>query len=224
MDINILNKNLKTKTQEHWIPEDKNEENILNIIDNNYDTFNWQLYLQNYEDLCSAGINTKKDAWNHWINCGIQEGRKSNIISILGFDLNIFRKFNNEYINLSEEASINMCRNLDKIQIFSFNSFYNIYYGFNMEIYKIFNNINHDNEVEIIYNFHITQCKDTIIHSLKTFYNNYPKFDYHLHRKVNKIENIGEVDTIINWFKNGCDYSFLNNSIEEYSKKNIVIY
>ena len=38
-------------------------------------TFNWQTYINNYEDLQKAGINTKKKAWQHWINHGKSEGR-----------------------------------------------------------------------------------------------------------------------------------------------------
>ena len=39
------------------------------------DSFDWQTYINNYEDLRNAGINTKQKAWMHWINHGIKEGR-----------------------------------------------------------------------------------------------------------------------------------------------------
>jgi hypothetical protein len=37
--------------------------------------FNWNTYINNYEDLQKAGINTKKKAWKHWITYGQKEGR-----------------------------------------------------------------------------------------------------------------------------------------------------
>jgi hypothetical protein len=39
------------------------------------DVFNWKAYIDNYEDLRKAGINTEEAAWNHWMTTGIKEGR-----------------------------------------------------------------------------------------------------------------------------------------------------
>jgi hypothetical protein len=38
-------------------------------------TFDWKTYLNNYDDLRNAKINTKIKAWKHWTNIGIKEGR-----------------------------------------------------------------------------------------------------------------------------------------------------
>ena len=188
------------------------------------DNFDWQFYLQNYEDLRLAGINTQHNAQIHWLNYGKNEGRKSNIFNVFGFDINIFRKFNKEYINLSNDECINLCKKTKEL-IFSLNCFYNVYCDFNIKIYKKFNNIQNDNELDSLYNFHITKNKDEIIYSLNTFYHNYPKFNYYLYRKTNNIKNIGEVDTIINWYMNGCDYSFLiNKNVVDLYNKWIIVY
>jgi hypothetical protein len=40
-----------------------------------YQNFNWKQYINNYPDLEQSGINTKKEAWNHWIHHGKDEGR-----------------------------------------------------------------------------------------------------------------------------------------------------
>src|SRR4051794_34375740 len=40
--------------------------------------FNWEAYINNYEDLREAGINTEEKAWNHWITYGKGEGRTFN--------------------------------------------------------------------------------------------------------------------------------------------------
>ena len=48
--------------------------------------FDWQTYINNYEDLQKAGINNKEKAWKHWIEYGKSEGRtfinKQNDVSI----------------------------------------------------------------------------------------------------------------------------------------------
>jgi hypothetical protein len=37
--------------------------------------FDWNTYINNYDDLIEANINTKEKAWNHWLNHGKNEGR-----------------------------------------------------------------------------------------------------------------------------------------------------
>lgn len=37
--------------------------------------FDWKTYIENYDDLQKAGINTPEKAWYHWVNYGKQEGR-----------------------------------------------------------------------------------------------------------------------------------------------------
>jgi hypothetical protein len=37
--------------------------------------FDWKTYIENYEDLQKANINTQKSAWAHWINYGQKENR-----------------------------------------------------------------------------------------------------------------------------------------------------
>jgi hypothetical protein len=39
------------------------------------ESFDWKTYINNYEDLRNANINTKEKAWKHWINHGKAEGR-----------------------------------------------------------------------------------------------------------------------------------------------------
>jgi hypothetical protein len=40
-----------------------------------FETFNWESYINTYEDLRKANIDTKEKAWNHWIKWGKKEGR-----------------------------------------------------------------------------------------------------------------------------------------------------
>jgi O-methyltransferase len=42
---------------------------------NNLTDFNWEFYLDYYEDLRKAGLKNAEDARNHWINFGSKEGR-----------------------------------------------------------------------------------------------------------------------------------------------------
>ncbi|AYV83504.1 MAG: glycosyltransferase [Hyperionvirus sp.] len=48
------------------------------------ETFDWKFYLDRYEDLRKAGINTRYKAFRHWNNFGRKEGRISKISD--GFD------------------------------------------------------------------------------------------------------------------------------------------
>lgn len=45
-----------------------------------FNNFDWENYVSNYEDLKQAGINNKHAAYDHWINFGIREGRIINKI------------------------------------------------------------------------------------------------------------------------------------------------
>jgi len=67
-----------------------------------YEVFDWENYINKYEDLRNAGINTKENAWNHWINHGINEGRTSEV-----FDWE-------NYINKYEDLR-NACINTEKL-------------------------------------------------------------------------------------------------------------
>ena len=46
----------------------------FNMIDNNQ-LFNWIQYVNKYEDLMNANINTKEKAYQHWFTYGKKEGR-----------------------------------------------------------------------------------------------------------------------------------------------------
>ena len=57
-----------------------NYDNILNnkiIIHEflNFNNFDWELYIQKYDDLKNAYINTKNKAWEHWVKFGKKEKR-----------------------------------------------------------------------------------------------------------------------------------------------------
>ena len=42
--------------------------------------FDWEFYVNKYEDLRNAGINNRISAYNHWIQYGKEEGRFSRVI------------------------------------------------------------------------------------------------------------------------------------------------
>ena len=45
------------------------------LHDKQYDSFDWNTYLEKYQDLKNIGFDTKEKAWQHWIKHGINEGR-----------------------------------------------------------------------------------------------------------------------------------------------------
>ncbi len=75
--------NTKEKAWKHWINHGRNEGrqfySTLDInhssSDERYDIFDWNAYLEKYQDLKNTGIETKEKAWQHWINHGMNEGR-----------------------------------------------------------------------------------------------------------------------------------------------------
>ena len=71
--------NNKEKAWKHWINHGKNEKRKYFSLDDHdieeeYEKFPWKIYIKNYKDL--KKINTKRDAWNHWINHGKKEKRE----------------------------------------------------------------------------------------------------------------------------------------------------
>ena len=45
-----------------------------------YNNFNWETYVNNYDDLKKVGINNKELAWKHWLKIGKKESRTYNYI------------------------------------------------------------------------------------------------------------------------------------------------
>ena len=88
----------------------KNNQNI--IIDPDFD---WEFYVNKYEDLRNAGINTKEKAWKHWNDHGSNEGRIC-IGIIDDFDFKYYYKFNNEsikhFINIGMVANNKYLNNI----------------------------------------------------------------------------------------------------------------
>ena len=88
-------KNITTEfeAKNHWINYGKKEKrtyfkcepNISNLTENlkykvlqkkfTIHTFDWEKYINFYDDLSSCGLNNKQTAWNHWITKGIKENR-----------------------------------------------------------------------------------------------------------------------------------------------------
>ena len=52
-----------------------------NNLDISFQEFPWESYLLLNNDLKNKGINSKKFAWNHWINFGKKEERAFSIIN-----------------------------------------------------------------------------------------------------------------------------------------------
>ena len=78
---------VKTKEEAflHWInygkhegrivPFDQGTDEITVNTSQSINSFDWNVYLELNRDLKEAGINTREDAYFHWINHGIKEGR-----------------------------------------------------------------------------------------------------------------------------------------------------
>ena len=62
--------------------------------------FDWIAYLENYEDLRNAGINTEEKALEHWNNHGRNEGR-------IDKDIKYIRIY---HIDLMDKTKVNSTR------------------------------------------------------------------------------------------------------------------
>jgi hypothetical protein len=108
--------NLKTQKEawDHWINYGKDEGRQYFIInednlEENKDidiNFDWQKYINNYIDL--ANLKTQKEAWDHWINYGKDEGRQyfiineDNLEENKDIDINFdWQKYINNYSDLA---------------------------------------------------------------------------------------------------------------------------
>jgi len=83
-------------------PKEKNNNKDLLYTD-----FDWKSYIENNNDL--QHINTKEEAWEHWINYGKNEGRffyDNSCLKISNFDWKYYIKNNNDlqHIKTKEEA------------------------------------------------------------------------------------------------------------------------
>jgi hypothetical protein len=67
--------------------------------------FDWENYINRYNDLKVACVNTKEKAWNHWINYGEKEGRICNLC-YLDIDYIIFdwEQYVSNYMDLQQNG------------------------------------------------------------------------------------------------------------------------
>lgn len=83
--FSIVDLNMKKKEDyfnkiphNHWI-------HYENSFNKNYNDFDWETYISNYDDM--GEMNSREDAWEHWIFHGISEGRTT--INLTELDENI---------------------------------------------------------------------------------------------------------------------------------------
>jgi hypothetical protein len=138
-DLKDSGVNTKKKAIYHWIhhgrEEGRNYKNSVTTINyddySDLDSFNWEDYISNYDDLKESGLDTEKKALDHWINHGKQEKRSykkslntTNYSDLINLDLFDWEDYVNNYedlkksgINTKEKAishflnfGINECR------------------------------------------------------------------------------------------------------------------
>ena len=205
---------------------------LLLNINNKFDAWinyishekNYNIFIPEIYKFLNFDLNNCNNLLKHFKLYGNSENRKYTIndfINKTNFDYNIYNKFYNLNLFLNETITHLFLNRNDIIYPNIF--FYEKYPDFNINIFKVFNNINYDNELDILNSFHLGN--KNVIYSLNTFYTNYPKFNYIIYRKINNITNITEVDTIINWFLHDKTYDFLNNiNVNDFNRKKIIIY
>jgi hypothetical protein len=120
-DLQNDNINTKEKAWNHWKKHGKNEGRLYFDLKNKNsnaptsfdmsidDYFDWEKYVNYYEDLKNDNINTKEKALRHWIKHGEKEGRIYFTVS----DENSNNTYNSiEYINFDWEMYVNFYEDL----------------------------------------------------------------------------------------------------------------
>jgi hypothetical protein len=81
----------------------------MNITEKLYNIFDYKFYISEHNDL--SHLNNKIDAWNHWLNYGINEGRKTIFVRqenvTVNFDNFDWKKYINDHIDLKNIANKN---------------------------------------------------------------------------------------------------------------------
>ena len=115
-DLENDNIDTKEKAWNHWKKHGKKEGRIYFDLNEKSTTkpmsldmtideyFNWDKYVNYYQDLKNDNINTKEKAWKHWIKHGEKEGRLYFTVN----DENSSNGYNSiEYINFDWEMYVN---------------------------------------------------------------------------------------------------------------------
>ena len=214
-DLKKAGINTETKALKHWNTHGKKEGRICNIIEKNdikninvkaKNSFDWKTYINNYEDLRNAGIDTKDKAIQHWINYGMKEGRTYKYI------LNLTDKLvaNNEYLFNSN----NVGENVDIEKITNINNEYNNLIDVNsIDFNKL--NINIRNLISFNDIKNTFNKKMYYVYDKTSFYNLYPEFDYEYYRKKYfESSDISEFDVLLYYHKEGkYNKHTINNNI-----------
>jgi glycosyltransferase involved in cell wall biosynthesis len=200
-DLNILD----IFTHYHFNYENNKYIHSINDFYKKYDYFNLHEYkifnpdlsLSEYEYLihwCSNGINKNRI-------CSVNYFKKINP----EIDFNFIKLFYDEFnsINDIEIIKILLDKNIkDEFEIISYEKFKNIFPSFNCKIYKLFNNIEFINEIEIIKKWYKNDKDTDKIYSIESFYNN-NNFDLIIYKFMYNLEDSkDEEEIIIHWYKN----------------------
>jgi len=165
------------------------------MSENNFD---WETYINNYEDLQNAGINTQELALQHWNNHGKNEGRT---------DKNIFLNIDVFIVSGGKCGSSTLNNTMNKnnfISIHSHGSEY-FYITYNKNIFNLIDNCSKEKTVYIIDSY-----RTPIERKISSFFHNIK-----LH--CPKYTNI-KIDELINLFNDKFLYE-----LEEYHSINEIL-
>jgi glycosyltransferase involved in cell wall biosynthesis len=129
------------------------------------------------------------------------------------FNSKIYKYFNdvndvNDVNNVNDVNDVNFMLNFDINKpniIYSIESFYNYYNNFDMDIFKIFNNLSNDFSIEDLIIYFYEMYNDKLIYNVESAIKNLFNFNILIYKELNKdLSHLSnDKDLIIHWYKIG---------------------
>ncbi len=173
-------------------------------------SFDWEFYINYYDDLKKAGINTKDTAFRHWKRYGIKEGRVP--FFDWKFYINYYDDLKNAGIN-TKELALNHWEKYGKNEN-------RIPFSFDWEFYVNYYNLkNINNKVHAMEHYLLYGNKDDKLGSINHKYINYKFIDTYDNFNCN-FTILEDIPLYIN--KNNLNFNNLNLNIEEFIDINLI--
>ena len=178
----------------------------------NFTNFDWKNYIKSYKDLFK--IKTKRSAWIHWNNHGLNENRIFYNIHGRKYDFNVFfyKNFHTDLQAYSNKFLLDHFNKYGKKEGRMLNeiAFYKLYPKFNLNTYKKFNeHLSFNNDIQYLSHYHFNCINKNILINEIYFYKLYPDFNLNYYKNFNNNLNFN------------IDFDYLNHFYLIGNQKNI---
>jgi hypothetical protein len=199
--------------------------------------FDCVFYKQFYQDLTHM---SEHELSSHYIDYGEKEGRYGSIEELLeqtnneDFDINFYRTFYSDlqtmtdiqllqhYLYNGKSEGRYCCKQkmLDHLELVKIKTeFYELYPDFNIDFYKVFNNLEFTSEINILKHFHEIGFKQGMISSESDFFKMYPSFESTFYSLFNQLSFKDRIGVLKNYHRESGKKNFFIISQEDFDLK-----